>query len=141
MVMVQRLTIIVVITASVWGAVARAEPVPDSSIRVRVEAGIREQRVLPKASRYYYVGGFQPNYLEVQQGQQVTIELVATKGTHSLAIPALGVKSNEVADGQSTEMIFSADQSGEFEITCDTVCGKFHRRMVGILVVSPSESR
>lgn len=108
---------------------------PSESVRIPVEATMREERGLSKHLSYY-VGGFQPNYLEVRKGQRVTIQLTSKDGTHSLAIPGLALKTAPVAPGMSNELTFVADQVGDFEIKCDTVCGKLHRQMGGRLVVT-----
>jgi heme/copper-type cytochrome/quinol oxidase subunit 2 len=64
------------------------------------------------------VGGFHPNWIEVSKGDRVTIELTSEQGTHSLAIPEYGVKSQPeygvksqpVGEGQTTTINFVADK-------------------------------
>jgi len=110
----------------------------EPAVRIEIKASLLEQRGVSKHVGYF-VGGFYPNYLEVRLGQQVTIELNAVGGTHSLVIPELGLKTGPVSSGERTELIFVADRLGEFEILCGTVCGNLHRRMVGRLVVTEPE--
>lgn len=90
-------------------------------------------------SKHYSVilGGFKPNWLEVQQGQEVTLELTSEEGLHSLTIPAYGLTSAEVHEGETTRVTFLADKPGEFEIACASKCGGVHRRMKGTLYVAP----
>ena len=106
-----------------------------AATQIKVSATLLEKQGLSK-NLSYYVGGFQPNYIEVRKGQRVTIQLRSVDGTHSLAIPKLGLKTAPVAAGKSAELTFVADQVGEFEIKCDSVCGKMHKKMGGTLIVT-----
>lgn len=102
-------------------------------IRIHVDADLRRKVTAPRVRRL--VGGFHPNWIEVSKGDRVTIELTSEQGTHSLAIPEYGVKSQPVGEGQTTTINFVADKTGEFRIECASECEGLHRAMVGTLVV------
>lgn len=123
----------VLATLILWAGGLAAE-----EVKVTIHVDARLTRV-EGVSKHYSVllGGFSPNWLEVQQGQQVTIELTSQEGLHSLAIPAYGLKTAEVEEGETTSLTFVADKIGEFEIACASKCGGVHKRMKGTLLVVP----
>lgn len=109
----------------------------DSST-IRIDASLRKRITIP--GKYSgLVGGFHPNFIEVRRGEQVVLELHSEEGTHSLAIPDYGVKSQPVHPGETTSVSFTPDRAGEFRIVCDSECGPLHRAMVGTLVVAEPE--
>lgn len=110
-----------------------AQAKQESQITIPIEAKLVHNTGTPKSIRL--VGGFSPNYIEVRQGQEVTLKLTSRDGKHSLAIPAYHVRSSEVALGEWTSVTFLANVPGEFEIQCAAECGTFHPRMKGTLVV------
>lgn len=119
------------ILAALASAVAAQE-----KILIHVDARLTRQEGI---SKHYSVilGGFKPNWLEVLQGQEVTLELTSEEGLHSLTIPAYGVTTAEVNEGETTRTTFLADKPGEFEIACASKCRGVHRRMKGTLSVAP----
>lgn len=120
------------ILAVIASAVAAQE-----KILIQVDARLTRREGISK-HHSVILGGFKPNWLEVQQGQEVTLELTSEEGLHSLTIPAYGVTTAEVNEGETTRITFLADKPGEFEIACASKCGGLHRRMKGTLYVAPA---
>lgn len=82
------------------------------------------------ASRFEY----SPAILEVNPGDQVTIELTATDVVHGLSID--GYKLATTADpGQTARLTFIADRQGSFRFRCTVTCGNLHPFMIGKLQV------
>ncbi len=82
------------------------------------------------ASRFQY----SPSVLQVNPGDQVTIELTARDVVHGLSID--GYDLNVIADpGQTARLTFTASQSGSFRFRCSVTCGNMHPFMIGKLEV------
>jgi len=83
-----------------------------------------------EASRFEY----SPAILEVNPGDKVTIELVATDVVHGLSIDGYNLETT--ADpGKTTRITFIADRQGSFRFHCTTTCGNLHPFMTGKLEV------
>ena len=86
-----------------------------------------------EASRFQY----SPTVIQVNPGDQITIELVATDVVHGLSID--GYNLNLTADpGQTTHLNFTADRPGSFRFRCSIACGNLHPFMIGKLQVGPN---
>jgi heme/copper-type cytochrome/quinol oxidase subunit 2 len=87
-----------------------------------------------EASRFAY----QPSVLKVNQGDRVTIDLVAEDVTHGLSVD--GYNLEITADpGQPTRLTFVADHSGAFRLRCSVTCGPMHPFMIGKLQVGSND--
>jgi cytochrome c oxidase subunit 2 len=93
--------------------------------------GSREMQVVAK--KYEFV----PARLEVVQGETVRIVVRSEDGKHGFGIKQLDVKTEVPKTGEPATIEFVADEAGEFEITCTKWCGKGHKKMKGLLVVTP----
>ncbi len=83
-----------------------------------------------QASRFEY----NPAILQVNPGDKVTIELVATDVVHGLAIDGYNLETT--ADpGKTARITFVADREGLFHFHCTTTCGNLHPFMIGKLEV------
>jgi heme/copper-type cytochrome/quinol oxidase subunit 2 len=123
--------------AVLWlSSLAPAQTNEEAEIRLPVEARITQYRGVSKHLGYY-IGGFHPNYIEVNVGQTVTLVLSSQDGFHSLEIPELGLATETVGPGESTSLTFVASRDGDFEMHCNTRCGAYHKQMVGRLVIVP----
>jgi cytochrome c oxidase subunit 2 len=79
---------------------------------------------------------FAPALIEVDPGDQVTIELASGDVVHGLYIEGYDV--DLTADpGQPASVTFIADRSGTFRIRCSVPCGPLHPFMAGRLRVGP----
>ncbi len=77
---------------------------------------------------------FSPSVIHVEQGQQVTIELIATDVVHGIYVDGYG---HEIIanPGQTATLTFIADKSGSFRLRCSVTCGALHPFMIGKLNV------
>ena len=82
------------------------------------------------ASRFEY----DPAILKVNQGDRVTIELVATDVVHGLAIDGYNLETT-TDPGKTARLTFVANQAGTFRFRCTVTCGNMHPFMTGKLEV------
>lgn len=77
---------------------------------------------------------FNPETITVNQGDRVRVVLTALDMPHDFDLDELGVDGPVVAPGETAEVEFTADQTGEFEYYCSV--GQ-HRAngMTGTLIV------
>lgn len=85
------------------------------------------------ASRFQY----EPDTLEVREGDSVRITLRSADGTHGFAIKEYKVKKAIPKGGAPVTVEFVADKAGTFTFACSEYCGSGHRQMKGRLVVAP----
>lgn len=78
---------------------------------------------------------FEPSEIRVKEGERVKITLQGVSGMHAIAIPELGVKSETVNAGETTQVEFMATQKGTFSFKCSFFCGEGHADMKGNLIV------
>jgi heme/copper-type cytochrome/quinol oxidase subunit 2 len=77
---------------------------------------------------------YDPAILKVNQGDRVTIELVATDVVHGLSIDGYNLETT--ADpGKPAQLTFVADKQGTFRFHCTVTCGNMHPFMTGKLEV------
>jgi heme/copper-type cytochrome/quinol oxidase subunit 2 len=109
---------------SLIGLVVLIVPLP-----VRATAPV-ERTILMDAKRFEY----DPAILKVNQGDRVTIELVATDVVHGLSIDGYNLETT--ADpGKPAQLTFVADKQGTFRFHCTVTCGNMHPFMTGKLEV------
>ncbi len=115
----QRWLVLAVLAAAVWWA-------PVSSL-----AAAPAERVFRiQASQFQYL----PAELQVNPGDHVTIELVATDVVHGLSIDGYNLQTS--ADpGQTARLSFTSSQEGTFRFRCTVTCGSLHPFMIGKLHV------
>jgi cytochrome c oxidase subunit 2 len=71
---------------------------------------------------------FEPSSITVHRGEAIQLRLVSDDVPHSLLIKALGI--NEAASKlHPGEIVFRANQAGDFEGRCGRFCGSGHGRM------------
>ena len=87
-----------------------------------------------EAARFAY----SPSELRVNQGDRVTIELVATDVVHGLSID--GYHLETIAEpGQTARLSFVAERPGSFRFRCTVTCGNLHPFMIGKLRVGQND--
>ena len=69
----------------------------------------------------------QPSELVVNKGDEVVIRLTTPDVTHSFSLPRLGIRRVEVEPGHVREIRFRAEEAGEFNFWCDTICDMQHK--------------
>jgi cytochrome c oxidase subunit 2 len=84
------------------------------------------------ASRFKY----QPDRIEVRQGETVRLVIHSADTDHGLSIPAYKVKALVPKGGAKVTLEFVADRPGRFRIECSEYCGPGHMQMRGELVVT-----
>ncbi|MBI1281356.1 MAG: c-type cytochrome [Anaerolineaceae bacterium] len=81
-------------------------------------------------------GGFQPDSIQVQSGETVTLRFHAEDVTHGVAIgPVLGVDLGEIDPGHTKEVTLTFDKAGTYTFYCNTWCSPNHWRMRGVVEV------
>lgn len=78
---------------------------------------------------------FEPNRIEVREGQRVRLVLHSLDGVHGFAIPEFGVSLRIPEGGVPVEIEFIADNAGVFPFGCSEYCGVGHADMTGEIVV------
>jgi len=79
---------------------------------------------------------FQPERIEVQEGDLVKLTLRSADTTHGIAIPELKVKIKIPRGGAPVTAEFVASPPGTYTIKCSEYCGPGHKKMLGTLVVT-----
>jgi DMSO reductase family type II enzyme heme b subunit len=83
--------------------------------------------------------GFEPQFIEVNQGDHVTLTLTSDDVAHGIAIDEYQI-NEPVLPGQMTEMEFIADKPGVFHYYCSVPCGAGHDEQGGYMIVKdPTE--
>ena len=121
---------------------------PRSTLSLIVVAAVlaiaAPRRVLPSdsvkefeitASRF----AFEPEAIEVTEGDRVRLTLRSADTTHGIAIGELQVKAKIPKGGALVTTEFVASKPGTFVIKCSEYCGPGHKKMLGTLVVTPKK--
>jgi cytochrome c oxidase subunit 2 len=117
------------VLACIAGAIAAAAPGRATSTAFAQEAKAFEIT----ASRFK----FEPNVIEVREGETVRITLHSADGNHGFGIKELKVKAKIPKGGAPVTVEFKAPAAGTYEFACTDYCGSGHRDMKGKLVVAP----
>lgn len=83
-----------------------------------------------QASQFQYM----PADLNVNLGDQVTIELIAMDVVHGFSIDGYNIQTAS-DPGQTARLTFVASKQGTFRFRCTTTCGSLHPFMIGKLHV------
>jgi cytochrome c oxidase subunit 2 len=96
------------------------------------EAKVKTRSFEITASRFE----FEPDLIEVGQGDRVVLTLRSADVTHGIAIKAFKVEKLIPKGGEPVSVEFVADKVGRFRFDCSEYCGAGHKGMKGQLVVS-----
>jgi len=91
-------------------------------------AGVHE---IPVTARKYE---FTPSSIHVKKGEHVKILITAVDHDHGFKLPAFDIEQ-QLKEGDTTAVEFTADKAGTFRFACSHVCGFGHRGMKAELVV------
>ena len=80
---------------------------------------------------------FEPEVLEVDEGDRVVLRMRSSDTAHGLAIKEFKVKKDLPDTGEEVTIEFVANKVGSFKVECSEYCGKGHSKMRGRLVVRP----
>ena len=78
---------------------------------------------------------FEPSVINVDLGDQVTIDITSTDVVHGFSLPTFGIKER-LEPGETITVEFVADKKGVFPFFCSVQCGEGHGGMKGTLVVN-----
>jgi cytochrome c oxidase subunit 2 len=82
------------------------------------------------AKKYEYT----PSSIHVKKGEHVRLLIRAVDHDHGFKLPAFDIQQ-ELKEGETTTIEFTADKAGTFRFACSHVCGFGHRGMKAELVV------
>ena len=77
---------------------------------------------------------FEPDLIELKQGERVVLEFDATEVMMGFNLHALGLRA-DLPPGKLTSLALTATAVGEFPFYCDVFCGSGHEEMDGLLRV------
>lgn len=77
---------------------------------------------------------FTPDTITVKEGDTVVLHITAKDTDHGISIPEFGV-SETLKPGETVDVEFVADKTGEFTMSCNVFCGSGHSTMTGTLIV------
>lgn len=80
-------------------------------------------------------GGFTPDRMTFQQGEEVRFRLSSPDVVHGFTIPGLGVNVDEIYPGKVVEVDVALDKPGRYAFACTRWCGVDHWRMRGVIEV------
>ena len=104
-------------------------------------AGVVAGDVAPPPPRAFEMSAsrfkFEPETLQVTEGDRVRLTLRSTDTEHGFAIKKLNVKVAVPKTGDPVTVEFVADRAGTYEFKCSEYCGSGHGRMKGRLLVTP----
>lgn len=100
----------------------------DSSLETDSEV----DRTIEVAGGSFY---FEPDNIEVEQGETIEFTLVNEGGQHDLRIPSLGAGTSVISGGETESFTVTFDETGEYEFIC-SVGAHAQRGMKGTITVS-----
>jgi cytochrome c oxidase subunit II len=77
---------------------------------------------------------FSPSSIHVKKGEHVKLLITAVDHDHGFKLPAFDIQQ-DLKEGETTTIEFTADKAGTFRFACSHVCGFGHRGMKAELVV------
>lgn len=85
-------------------------------------------------------GGWTPEIITVQRGEQVKLRISSEDVVHGFSVPKLGINVDWIEPGKVTEVEFVADRPGRYAFQCTVWCQTGHWRMRGTIeVVDPDD--
>ncbi len=93
-------------------------------------------RVIDISAAAPEAGGFQPDSIQVEAGETVTLRFASLDVAHGIAIgPGLGVDLGYVDPGQVKEVTLTFERPGTYTFYCNSWCSPNHWRMRGVIQV------
>lgn len=93
----------------------------------------QERFITIEAKKFSY----NPEIIEVNQGDKVTINLISTDVHHGLYIDGYELKADSIPGQYEGQITFIASKTGKFSMRCSVTCGPFHPYMISYLKVKP----
>jgi cytochrome c oxidase subunit 2 len=91
-------------------------------------AGVHEIRMTAKKYE------FSPSSIHVKKGEHVKLLITAVDHDHGFKLAAFDIQQ-DLKEGETSTIEFTADKAGTFRFACSHVCGFGHRGMKAELVV------
>lgn len=91
-----------------------------------------ERVIMIEASKFSY----QPEIIEVNEGDKIRIRFISTDVHHGLYIDGYELETN-TKPGEEGSITFIANKTGKFAMRCSVTCGPFHPYMISYLKVKP----
>jgi cytochrome c oxidase subunit II len=76
----------------------------------------------------------EPAEIRLKRGELVELEISTEDKQHGFAVKGLNI-SESVQPGRATNVQLQPETAGEYEVTCDILCGSGHDRMRAKIVV------
>ena len=114
-------------------AMVAALVVPIVQTRASGEGATATKRFDITASKFR----FDPETLEVEEGDRVTLTLRSADVKHGIALKPFRIKAAIPKGGEPVTVEFVAEKAGTYEFRCSEYCGPRHSGMRGRLVVHP----
>lgn len=106
--------------------------IPDNAMEIKVTARMWEWK-------FDYENGKTADTLYVPVGQPIKLVMESVDVNHSLFIPAFRVKEDVIA-GIKTQLGFTADEVGIYDIACAEFCGLKHSMMyTAVKAITPTD--
>jgi mono/diheme cytochrome c family protein/plastocyanin len=103
----------------------------------RLRPALSHTRIIDIRAAVPEAGGFQPDAIQVNTGEKVTLRFSSPDVTHGIAIgPGLGIDLGHVDPGQVKEITLTFDQAGTYTFYCNSWCSPDHWRMRGVVQVT-----
>jgi cytochrome c oxidase subunit 2 len=115
-------TVLVAAAAAIGSVLMRAEAPAPRAVAVEMTA-----------KRF----AFLPEQVEVNEGDEVTLNVRSADGTHGIEIGKLKLKKTIPRGGDVVTLAFTAPAPGRYVITCSEYCGRGHDDMKSVLIVAP----
>ena len=114
------------------GAALLAAGLAAGAVAAVAAATTPEERVISVTARRFE---FSPATIRLKLGEPVILDLMSLDRTHGFKVPALGIRTDILAD-TSVRVRIVPDKIGRFGFACDNFCGDDHEDMNGVIVVS-----
>lgn len=112
-------------------------PVAILSYQRWLRPAIALHRIIDIVAAAPEAGGFQPNAIQVEAGETVTLRFTSNDVTHGIAIgPGVGIDLGHVDPGHVVEVTLTFDQAGTYSFYCNSWCSLNHWRMRGVIDVA-----
>ena len=104
---------------------------PDEEMENMSSENTVDRTIEVRGGNYY----FNPDTIEVSQGETVRFEFINEGGSHDFVIPSLDIGTSVISGGETESFTYTFDETGTFDFEC-TVPGHASRGMVGEITVS-----
>jgi len=102
---------------------------------IALQTSFTEENATQKFSVIAAKYDFYPETITVKKGIPVEISVTSIDVDHGISIMGLKISSGRIEKGKVTVFTFTPEETGEFKMECDVMCGSGHRNMRGILKV------